>query len=80
MVCVCVLQMCNVFLGAYCGCILCVYCVYLQNIQCVSWCILQTLFDPFFISLYNVFYTSLPILALGIFDQVSCPQQGGDQV
>ncbi|XP_076466035.1 phospholipid-transporting ATPase ID-like [Babylonia areolata] len=29
----------------------------------------QTLFDPFFISLYNVFYTSLPILALGVFDQ-----------
>ncbi|KAK7116639.1 phospholipid-transporting ATPase ID-like isoform X2 [Littorina saxatilis] len=29
----------------------------------------QTLFDPYFISLYNVFYTSLPILVLGIFDQ-----------
>ncbi|KAL8613377.1 hypothetical protein ACOMHN_057097 [Nucella lapillus] len=29
----------------------------------------QTLFDPYFISLYNVFYTSLPILILGIFDQ-----------
>ncbi|XP_055880345.1 phospholipid-transporting ATPase ID-like isoform X3 [Biomphalaria glabrata] len=29
----------------------------------------QTLFDPFFISLYNVFYTSLPVLVLGIFDQ-----------
>ncbi|XP_025076903.1 phospholipid-transporting ATPase ID-like isoform X3 [Pomacea canaliculata] len=29
----------------------------------------QTLFDPFFISLYNVFYTSLPILVLGVFDQ-----------
>ncbi|XP_076443578.1 phospholipid-transporting ATPase ID-like [Babylonia areolata] len=29
----------------------------------------QTLFDPYFISLYNVFYTSLPILILGVFDQ-----------
>ncbi|XP_013785389.1 phospholipid-transporting ATPase ID-like [Limulus polyphemus] len=29
----------------------------------------QTLFDPVFISFYNVFYTSLPVLALGIFDQ-----------
>ena len=30
----------------------------------------QTLYDEAFISLYNVCYTSLPILALGIFDQV----------
>ncbi|KAJ6220049.1 hypothetical protein RDWZM_005861 [Blomia tropicalis] len=29
----------------------------------------QTLFDPVFISFYNVFYTSLPVLTLGIFDQ-----------
>ncbi|RWS24531.1 phospholipid-transporting ATPase ID-like protein, partial [Leptotrombidium deliense] len=29
----------------------------------------QTLYDPAFISFYNVFYTSLPVLALGIFDQ-----------
>ncbi|GFN78140.1 phospholipid-transporting ATPase [Plakobranchus ocellatus] len=29
----------------------------------------QTLFDPYFISLYNVFYTSLPVLVLGIFDK-----------
>lgn len=29
----------------------------------------QTLFDPAFISFYNVFYTSLPVLTLGIFDQ-----------
>ncbi|XP_013788073.1 phospholipid-transporting ATPase ID-like [Limulus polyphemus] len=29
----------------------------------------QTLFDPVFISFYNVFYTSLPVLALGIFYQ-----------
>ena len=40
------------------------------------WCFIilsflfQTLFDPYFISLYNVFYTSLPVLMLGIFDQV----------
>ncbi|GBN72388.1 Phospholipid-transporting ATPase ID [Araneus ventricosus] len=29
----------------------------------------QTLYDPNFISCYNVFYTSMPVLALGIFDQ-----------
>jgi len=31
---------------------------------------LQTLYDEAFISLYNVCYTSLPVLVLGIFDQV----------
>ena len=30
---------------------------------------LQTLFEPMFIATYNVFYTSQPVLALGIFDQ-----------
>uniref|UniRef100_A0A182W6A6 Phospholipid-transporting ATPase n=1 Tax=Anopheles minimus TaxID=112268 RepID=A0A182W6A6_9DIPT len=29
----------------------------------------QTVFDPMFISVYNLFYTSLPVLALGIFEQ-----------
>ncbi|KAL5275863.1 ATP8B2 family protein [Megaselia abdita] len=29
----------------------------------------QTVFDPFYISVYNLFYTSLPVLALGIFEQ-----------
>lgn len=29
----------------------------------------QTVFDPMFISVYNLFYTSLPVLALGMFDQ-----------
>ncbi|XP_050303253.1 probable phospholipid-transporting ATPase IM isoform X2 [Anthonomus grandis grandis] len=29
----------------------------------------QTVFDPMYISIYNLFYTSLPVLALGIFDQ-----------
>ncbi|XP_029649206.1 phospholipid-transporting ATPase ID isoform X2 [Octopus sinensis] len=29
----------------------------------------QTLYDPYFISLYNVFYTSLPVLAMAMFDQ-----------
>ncbi|KAK4292264.1 hypothetical protein Pmani_034959 [Petrolisthes manimaculis] len=29
----------------------------------------QTLFDPMFISVYNLFYTSMPVLALGIFEQ-----------
>lgn len=31
--------------------------------------LLQTVFDPMFISVYNLFYTSLPVLALGIFEQ-----------
>ncbi|EEB16029.1 ATPase, class I, type 8B, putative [Pediculus humanus corporis] len=29
----------------------------------------QTVFDPMFIAVYNLFYTSMPVLALGIFDQ-----------
>lgn len=32
---------------------------------------LQTLYDEAFISLYNVCYTSLPVLTLAIFDQVT---------
>jgi phospholipid-translocating ATPase len=31
----------------------------------------QTLYDPDFISVYNVIYTSLPVVALAILDQVS---------
>lgn len=31
----------------------------------------QTVYDQFFITLYNIVYTSLPVLAMGIFDQVS---------
>ena len=27
------------------------------------------MYDPFFISTYNVFYTSLPIIVVGVFDQ-----------
>lgn len=30
---------------------------------------LQTVFDPMYISVYNLFYTSLPVLAVGVFDQ-----------
>ncbi|XP_074033598.1 ATPase phospholipid transporting 8B isoform X2 [Leptinotarsa decemlineata] len=29
----------------------------------------QTVFDPMYISIYNLFYTSLPVLGVGIFDQ-----------
>lgn len=29
----------------------------------------QTLFDPYFITFYNVMYTSLPVLMMGVFDQ-----------
>ena len=32
--------------------------------------ILQTLYDPSFIAVYNVIYTSLPIIAVAILDQV----------
>ena len=31
----------------------------------------QALFDPYFIGLYNVIYTSMPIMCLGSIDQVS---------
>uniref|UniRef100_A0A7N8X363 Phospholipid-transporting ATPase n=1 Tax=Mastacembelus armatus TaxID=205130 RepID=A0A7N8X363_9TELE len=31
----------------------------------------QTVYDQYFITLYNIVYTSLPVLAMGIFDQVS---------
>ncbi|NWI17791.1 AT8B2 ATPase, partial [Crypturellus soui] len=30
----------------------------------------QTVYDQYFITLYNIVYTSLPVLAMGIFDQV----------
>lgn len=30
---------------------------------------LQTIFDPFYISVYNMFYTALPVLAIGALDQ-----------
>lgn len=30
----------------------------------------QTLYDPFYIAIYNVVYTSLPVVALAILDQV----------
>lgn len=30
----------------------------------------QTLYDPYFVSFYNVFYTSIPVLILACFDQV----------
>ena len=35
-----------------------------------GWHLLQTVFDPWFISCYNVTYTSLPVLVMAIFDQV----------
>ena len=34
----------------------------------------QTALDEAFISVYNLFYTSLPVLALGVFDQDVKPQ------
>lgn len=43
-------------------------CLY-QKITPARLSLLQTLYDPAFISFYNVFYTSLPVLALGTFDQ-----------
>ena len=30
----------------------------------------QCLFDPFFISMYNIFFTSLPVMMLAMFEQV----------
>lgn len=32
---------------------------------------LQTVYDQWFITLFNIVYTSLPVLAMGLFDQVS---------
>ena len=29
----------------------------------------QTVYDPFFISAYNVFFTSMPIIVVGVFDK-----------
>lgn len=29
----------------------------------------QTVYDPMYISVYNLFYTSLPVLAIGVFEQ-----------
>ena len=37
-----------------------------EKIYCVC---LQTVYDPFFISTYNVFFTSMPIIVVGIFDK-----------
>lgn len=31
---------------------------------------MQTVYDQYFITLYNIVYTSLPVLAMGVFDQV----------
>lgn len=40
----------------------------------------QTVYDQYFITLYNIVYTSLPVLAMGVFDQVggSCMIRVGD--
>lgn len=43
--------------------------VLIKNVLNINFHQSQTLYDPAFISFYNVFYTSLPVLALGIFDQ-----------
>lgn len=38
----------------------------------------KTVYDQYFITLYNIVYTSLPVLAMGVFDQVSlCPPPVG---
>ena len=48
------------------------------NIRLIVWRLhgmsvcLQAIYDESFISLYNVLYTSLPVLALAVFDQVCC--------
>ncbi len=34
------------------------------------WFGFQTLYDPYFISLYNLMYTALPVLVMGLLDQV----------
>ena len=34
-----------------------------------NWTSSQTAFDPFYISTYNMFFTSMPVVAMGILDQ-----------
>ena len=56
------------YLSAFCLFIyFCNYCYCFDSFLCCH--IGQTVFDPMFISVYNLFYTSLPVLALGVFDQ-----------
>lgn len=38
--------------------------------SCRSLFSFQTVYDQYFITLYNIVYTSLPVLAMGVFDQV----------
>lgn len=40
------------------------------SLLCCSLFSLQTVYDQYFITLYNIVYTSLPVLAMGVFDQV----------
>ena len=40
---------------------------YLDYPVLINW--LQAVYDAFFISTYNVFYTSMPVIVMGIFDQ-----------
>ena len=53
-----------------------VYCILNGQYVCKSFSFndsvlsLQTLYDPGFIAVYNVIYTSLPVVAIGILDQV----------
>lgn len=32
----------------------------------------QTVYDEWFITLYNLVYTALPVLGMSLFDQVTC--------
>ena len=45
-----------------------------NSVQCIESSVLfislQTLYDPTYIAVYNVIYTSLPVVALAILDQV----------
>lgn len=38
-------------------------------LKIIFFLLFQTVYDPMYISVYNLFYTSLPVLALGIFEQ-----------
>lgn len=38
--------------------------------MCVLVVLLQTVYDQAFIALYNLMYTALPVLGMGLFDQV----------
>ena len=62
-----------------CACLCVCVCVFVSVCVCVCVCEggcavvcppLQTVYDEWFITLYNLVYTALPVLGMSLFDQV----------